>query len=323
LRVSVADESGGDLTVEELAVIVAIVAIDHARAHRGQSDERGAEHARIIDTLLSVPSYRAAPTLLIELAHELPKFGEQSWQHTVCASVARHDRTWPYLVRLSDLPGFALSAAMAAAAAGRDVTWWLSHTCGSVRTAAAWSIRPVRRRNHAAASVLASWGASDQVMNWDWSRLLRDEMEPLLELPSLGAYVQSLFARCADERRYAIEHVARRREPAELLDLAVADELACRRQLQGWPHKKVAWERWHAVEPTIPLDADERAVWLRHRLRDVGRDELSARLDESMSGEPQLPLDPDEGDALYDLERCEALAALVILETVAKGSKAR
>jgi pSer/pThr/pTyr-binding forkhead associated (FHA) protein len=295
---------------------VMLVAIDKLREHRGREGETGKAYATMLECLATIRLPRAAPSLLIELAHGIPDLKED-WRATFAASIAQHDAMWPHLMALANLPGFAKSCALAAVTAGRDPLPWLAHPFGEVRSVAAQVIRDPDARRRACASVWASYVASDMKPRFDWRASYDAETEPLHDLPPIGALVDGLFVDCADQRAWTIEQVAKRRAPGDEYALVVADELDAARARAGWPRTRIDWSRWQ-----VPQTEDDRAAWIRDRARttpDAIPTSVLAQLAYAPREypPPKLVLTEDAYEAVLDQERCEALAALTELEALA------
>ncbi|MDQ3339117.1 MAG: FHA domain-containing protein [Myxococcota bacterium] len=317
-RIAVADIlskiSADDRELVEQVGMMIVVGIDKLREHRGDTDEAGKAYTTMLECMAKIRVPRAAPSLLLELAHGMPEL-EDDWRATFAASIAQHDAVWPHLFALADLPGFARNCAIAAVAAGRDPLPWLAHPFGEVRAVAAQVIRDPDERRRACASVWASYAASDMKPRFDWRAAYEAETEPLHDLPPIGQLVDGLFADCADQRAWTIERVAHRRSPADAHALAVADELDAARACAGWPRTRVDWVLWHGV----PLSTGDRVEWIREQARTRPSDltqVVLAQLTYAQRGyePPKLVLSEDAYEAVLDQERCEALAALQELE---------
>lgn len=297
---------------------MAIVVIDKLREHRGRADEPGKAYASMLEALGMLRVPRAAPSLLIELAHGMPTI-DHDWRPIFAASIAHHDATWPHLMALADLPGFARHCAIAAVSAGRDPLPWLAHPFGEVRAAAAQAIRDPEERRRACASVWASYAEADHEPRFDWQAAFDSETAPLLDLPPIGPLVDGLFSDCADQRASTIEQVAARQARGEVYALVVADELDAARAGWGWPRTRVDW----ALTAGVPPDAKERARWIRAQAR-TRPDDLAPIVHAQLAyapreyAPPKLVLSEDAYEALEDQERCEALAALTELEALSR-----
>jgi hypothetical protein len=306
--------SAEDRQLADQIGMVMIVGIDKFREHRGRTDDIGKAYATMLECMANIRVPRAAPSLLIELAHGLPEL-EGDWRATFAASIAHHDAAWPHLLAVADLPGFARHCAIAAVSAGRDPRPWLAHPFGEIRAVAAQIIRDPGERHRACASVWASYAGSDMKPRFDWSAAYEAETEPLHDLPPIGQLVDGLFADCADQRAWAIERVAHRRLPTDVHALVLADELDAARARAGWPRTPVDWIRWHGVPPSI----GDRVEWIREQARTRPADISQAVLAQLAYAPreyepPKLALSEDAYEAVLDQERCEALAALQELE---------
>ena len=299
--------------VDQTGLLV-VVGIDKLREQRGQDSELGKAYATMLDCLAVFRIPRAAPSLLIELAHGVPALAED-WQKQFAASIAAHDAMWPHLFAVANLPGFAKMCALAAVSAGRDPLPWLSHPFGDVRAVAAQVIRDPGERRRACASVWASYAASDMKPRFDWSAAYDAETEPLHDLPPMGQLVDGLFADCADQRAWTIERVVQRCTRGDEYALIVADELDAARARAGWPRTRPDWSSW----PGVPQTADERAAWVRRRARETP-DAIPTLVHAQLAyapreyQPPKLVLSEDAYEAVLDQERCEALGALEELE---------
>ncbi|MEJ7602313.1 MAG: FHA domain-containing protein [Kofleriaceae bacterium] len=321
-----------------------VAAIDKLREHRDRPElaELYAECIRALG-MFHVP--RAAPSLLLELAHGIPKPSKElDWRANVCISIVRHPACWPYLMQVAELPGFATVAALAASAGGCERLPWLSHPFWRVRLAAASTISDDTERLRALAAVWASFGelpidadpteghdldvpAGEAWRTYDWRRAVERRGLEMLELPPLAPLVAGLEATCADHRAWTIRAVDRRCDPRDLVALAIADEIERPRVLAGWPAVSVNWYAWRRVFPELPLEAPARRRWLfAHALR---QGELAGSAIAYLAGHvptppeaPRLVLDADAREAILDNERCELLHALVYVEDMSRRLEA-
>ncbi len=174
--------------------------------------------------LLGVPE--AAPTLALALEKGVPAEATDSWIENTCRALQQHPATSPAMIRVSELPGFALAAASTRfrRMGPAVLRAWLCHDYWKARLkAASCRIKDGHDRARAICSVWHSIAAADIPVDEEpqpygsplrvpegapnWAELA-EPYGGLIELPPPLGLADGARAACADLRAWCREKLA-------------------------------------------------------------------------------------------------------------------
>jgi len=184
-----------------------------------------------LEVLGLLGSSAVAPTLALALEHGVPPFANEQWIEKACTALQSHPATARLMIRVSELPGFALAAASINSVKTGPKTRriWLEHAFWKARCKALFRIKDAIERAQAACSVwhsieTASIPVDEEPWSYatplslpegprDWAALAKP-YGGLIELALPASVEEGANAACADLRVWCRGVLAARGEPS-------------------------------------------------------------------------------------------------------------